>query len=330
MNLFTKLTAVAALSATVGLAVPGISHAAVGHQELSKGMQNKDVTQLQDILKDRGYLNHPDKKGSFGGTTAEAVKQYQENHHLNVDGIAGPNTFKVMDLKNSIGPELLSQGDQNYDVTVLQNKLKDLGFYKSKTDGKLGSKTEDAIKDFQSKKHLLVDGIAGPNTKAALHLKVIGNETAAKKTNKADYDNHKKVTANASASTSTSNTQQNSSAQNSSANSNQSTQQTAAAPSNVQGSTITVTSTAYTANCAGCTGRTATGQDLKANPNQKVIAVDPNVIPLGSKVYVPGYGVAIAGDTGGAIKGNRIDVFIPGQAQANSWGVKTLNVTILK
>ena len=52
------------------------------------------------------------------------------------------------------------------------------------------------------------------------------------------------------------------------------------------------------------------GHDLTANPNMKMIAVDPKVIPLGSKVWVEGYGEAIAGDTGGAIKGNRIDILL--------------------
>jgi 3D (Asp-Asp-Asp) domain-containing protein len=96
-----------------------------------------------------------------------------------------------------------------------------------------------------------------------------------------------------------------------------------------EGKTITVTATAYTAFCAGCSGVTATGIDLRSNPNQKVIAVDPTVIPLGSTVYVEGYGEAIAGDTGGAIKGNRIDLFIPNYANAIDFGKRTLEVTIL-
>lgn len=95
------------------------------------------------------------------------------------------------------------------------------------------------------------------------------------------------------------------------------------------GKQLTVEATAYTASCEGCSGVTATGVDLKANPNQKVIAVDPSVIPLGSKVYVEGYGEAIAADTGGAIKGNKIDVFVPAQADAEQWGRKTVNVTVL-
>ncbi|PFG06317.1 3D domain-containing protein [Bacillus sp. es.034] len=93
---------------------------------------------------------------------------------------------------------------------------------------------------------------------------------------------------------------------------------------------LTVEATAYTADCAGCSGTTATGVNLKENPDAKVIAVDPNVIPLGSKVYVEGYGYATAEDTGGAIKGNRIDVFIPSKDQAVDFGRKTVNVKILE
>ncbi|MGM0875836.1 MAG: LysM peptidoglycan-binding domain-containing protein [Bacillota bacterium] len=92
---------------------------------------------------------------------------------------------------------------------------------------------------------------------------------------------------------------------------------------------ITVEATAYTAYCEGCSGTTKTGIDLKANPNKKVIAVDPDVIPLGSTVHVEGYGEAIAGDIGGAIKGNRIDVFIPSKSQAKQWGRKDVQVKIL-
>ncbi|ETI67395.1 LysM peptidoglycan-binding and 3D domain-containing protein [Neobacillus vireti] len=92
---------------------------------------------------------------------------------------------------------------------------------------------------------------------------------------------------------------------------------------------ITVKATAYTASCEGCSGTTATGVDLTANPDAKVIAVDPSVIPLGSKVYVEGYGTAIAADTGGAIKGNRIDVFLPDEQDALNWGNKHVTVKIL-
>ncbi|MCR6597784.1 LysM peptidoglycan-binding domain-containing protein [Bacillus halotolerans] len=92
---------------------------------------------------------------------------------------------------------------------------------------------------------------------------------------------------------------------------------------------LTVTATAYSANDGGISGVTATGIDLNKNPNAKVIAVDPNVIPLGSKVYVEGYGEATAADTGGAIKGNKIDVFVPNKSDAHNWGVRTVSVKVL-
>lgn len=94
------------------------------------------------------------------------------------------------------------------------------------------------------------------------------------------------------------------------------------------GKTITVTSTGYTVESAGGSGITATGIDLNKNPNAKVISVDPKVIPLGSKVYVEGYGEAIAADTGGAIKGNKIDIYFPTREQAINWGVRNVNITI--
>ena len=88
-----------------------------------------------------------------------------------------------------------------------------------------------------------------------------------------------------------------------------------------------VTATAYTANCSGCSGKTATGLKLKSG--MKVIAVDPSVIPLGTKVWVEGYGNAIAADTGGAIVGNKIDVFVGSNSQASSWGVRKVRIKIL-
>ncbi|GAA0606559.1 3D domain-containing protein [Virgibacillus siamensis] len=99
---------------------------------------------------------------------------------------------------------------------------------------------------------------------------------------------------------------------------------------NPEGKTISVSATAYTADCPGCSGVTATGVDLNANPNAKVIAVDPNVIPLGTKVYVEGYGYATAADVGGAIQGHEIDIHVPSKSEAYEWGDRTVDVTIVE
>ncbi|WP_179860708.1 3D domain-containing protein, partial [Bacillus thuringiensis] len=92
-----------------------------------------------------------------------------------------------------------------------------------------------------------------------------------------------------------------------------------------------VESTAYSVEKSSPSERiTAAGIDIGKNPNIKLIAVDPKVIPLRTKVYVDGYGEAIAGDTGGAIKGKKIDVLFPTDKEARQWGRKTVKIRILK
>ncbi len=94
-----------------------------------------------------------------------------------------------------------------------------------------------------------------------------------------------------------------------------------------QGEEMYVTSTAYSPEESG--DITKLGYNIKKNPNMKLIAVDPSVIPLGKKVWVEGYGEAVAGDTGGAIIGHKIDVLMPTKGAALSWGRKTVKIVIL-
>ncbi|MBE0416166.1 MAG: G5 domain-containing protein [Coriobacteriia bacterium] len=91
------------------------------------------------------------------------------------------------------------------------------------------------------------------------------------------------------------------------------------------GTRLTVTSTGYSSQDPGVSGRTATG----AVAAHGVIAVDPSVIPLGTRVYIPGYGNAVAADTGGAITGNKIDLCFDTRAEALAWGRRTVTITIL-
>ncbi|PKQ37675.1 MAG: hypothetical protein CVT59_06425 [Actinobacteria bacterium HGW-Actinobacteria-1] len=112
---------------------------------------------------------------------------------------------------------------------------------------------------------------------------------------------------------------------------------TAAPPAS--GTKMTVTATAYTPWDAGCGGLPVIQRKLAAYNIPEgwgIVAVDPKVIPLGSKVYVSGYGNAIAADTGGAIRGNRIDVcfWAGGESVARkaaiNWGRRTVTITIIK
>ena len=99
-------------------------------------------------------------------------------------------------------------------------------------------------------------------------------------------------------------------------------------PTNSSGgyiSTYSMTATAYT-------GGTYTAMGLRPvrDPNGlSSVAVDPNVIPLGSKVYVEGYGYAIASDTGGAIKGNKIDLYMNSVQDCFAFGRRTVTVHLV-
>jgi peptidoglycan DL-endopeptidase CwlO len=89
--------------------------------------------------------------------------------------------------------------------------------------------------------------------------------------------------------------------------------------------TYTMTATAYAIH-----GYTATGIRTVRDPNGiSTIAVDPRVIPLGTKVYIPGYGYAIAADTGGAIKGYKIDIFLNTVAECIQWGRRNVTLHVI-
>ena len=88
---------------------------------------------------------------------------------------------------------------------------------------------------------------------------------------------------------------------------------------------MTMVATAYTANCNGCSGTTASGQ----RAGHGIVAVDPRVIPLGSHLYIPGYGHAVAGDTGGSIRGNRVDLGFNSDADAMQFGRRPVTVYVL-
>ena len=86
------------------------------------------------------------------------------------------------------------------------------------------------------------------------------------------------------------------------------------------------TFTAYGSDCIGCSGRTASGTVPEIG---RTIAVDPDVIPLGSEAMIDEH-IYVAEDTGGAIKGNKIDMFVGTEAESISYGVQEHEVFIRK
>lgn len=94
---------------------------------------------------------------------------------------------------------------------------------------------------------------------------------------------------------------------------------------------FTARATAYSPVGGAKSAHTASGRKAVRNPNgYSTIAVDPSIIPYGTKLYVQGYGFAIAADCGSAIKGNKIDVFFDTKAEALKWAVKYVKVYVLK
>jgi 3D (Asp-Asp-Asp) domain-containing protein len=89
---------------------------------------------------------------------------------------------------------------------------------------------------------------------------------------------------------------------------------------------LDMVATAYTASCSGCDGMTAIGR----RAGYGIVAVDPRVIPLGTRLYISGYGPAIAGDTGGSIIGHRIDLGFDSVRDAMLFGRRAVKVYRLK
>lgn len=293
---------------------------------LHKGMKDSDVKPVQKQLKHFDYYKDQ-VDGTFGKNTHKAVSEFQGDYNIDEDGIFGSNTADTLKKVKSLQKKfnnapLLRQGDEGKKVKALQNQLQRLKYYKGNLDGIFGPNTETSTKSFQKTNDIAVDGIAGPDTyKALTHNPEKANADKSgkqdkKNTKAAQPSKAKKASAN------------NSKAKKAST-SHHKTKNTSTKSSQANGKSITVKSTAYTAHCSGCTGITATGVNLKKNSGKKVIAVDPDVIPLGSTVQVPGYGKAVAADTGGDINGKRIDVFLPGKKKASNYGMKTITVQVL-
>lgn len=165
------------------------------------GDKGQDVVKLQQALNVLGYFNGP-IDGNFGLQTEDALKRFQKNRKMTVDGIAGPGTLSVIFGSNINGhiavvqntvnnstntfnqentynqvnniseigsmPNATKLGDSGIDVAKLQQALNVLGYYSGTIDGDFGSATELAVKRFQTNRKMKVDGIAGPGTLSVL------------------------------------------------------------------------------------------------------------------------------------------------------------------
>ena len=153
--------------------------ASASSSTLKNGSTGSDVKKLQQRLQELGYLKGS-ADGDFGDATETAVKNFQANNGLTVDGKAGPATLekvysssarKAASTTKTNTPRptntpftSLKNGSTGDDVRRMQNRLKELGYLTGSADGDFGDATEAAVRAFQARNGLTADGKAGTVT----------------------------------------------------------------------------------------------------------------------------------------------------------------------
>lgn len=128
---------------------------------LKFGSRGQEVVQVQQTLKEKGYFNYR-ITGYYGTITENSIIAFQKANNITIDGIAGPETLSKLYMKNS---NLLKYGSSGSNVSNLQQKLKNIGFFNfPNITGYYGPITKKAVINFQKAYGLTVDGIAGPQT----------------------------------------------------------------------------------------------------------------------------------------------------------------------
>ncbi len=137
------------------------------------GDSGEPVRDIQDRLSALGFVSH-DPSGEFGESTATAVVAFQKDRGLTVDGVVGPDTWRILyEAGYRLGDRLLylrrpmMRGD---DVTELQRRLNNLGFDAGKPDGVYGPDTARAVVAFQRDRGITEDGVAGPEVMTEVRL----------------------------------------------------------------------------------------------------------------------------------------------------------------
>lgn len=184
---------------------------------------------------------------------------------------------------------LVKEGSKGEAVQRVQELLIEQGFLEGEADGDCGPRTVEAIKAFQKSRGLTEDGVCGDGTYYFL-------------SDGGTYEGEEE-------------------------------EETPVRPVSSQhespaiptGRAMYVSASGYSAYDPGNSKHTASGTPVRHG----VIAVDPNVIPLGTHVFIPGYGEAVAEDIGGAIRGHRIDVAFDTHEEALSFGRRDLEIVII-
>jgi N-acetylmuramoyl-L-alanine amidase len=139
---------------------------------LRTGNRGEAVRDLQQRLADIGFRADPDESGVFGPGTERAVRAFQDDRGLPVDGVVGRYTWaSLVESGFALGDRLLYYRQPMFrgdDVAELQRRLMTLGFDASRVDGIFGADTHRALVEFQRSTGLVPDGVCGPSSITAL------------------------------------------------------------------------------------------------------------------------------------------------------------------
>ncbi|HEY5819184.1 MAG TPA: peptidoglycan-binding protein [Mesorhizobium sp.] len=127
-----------------------------------KGSNDPAVKDLQEALKALGYDAGP-VDGVFGATTESAVKKFQQDKEIAVDGVVGRLTWLNIDEADQSHP-VLKVGSTGLPVRRLQSRMSAVGFNTGGVDGRFGATTETAVRKLQQDIKLSVDGVVGAKT----------------------------------------------------------------------------------------------------------------------------------------------------------------------
>ncbi len=332
------------------------------YADVQFGDSGAEVEELQRLLTEKNYLDGVD--GVFGELTEQALKNFQRDNNLIMDGICGAETLNKL---RATSENILQFGSMGNKVTELQNILIQLNHLEGDADGYFGAATETALKNFQAANNLIVDGICGEMTfnllnnaefletatitgdggvaeigdiiksgmhgEGVVHLQEIlinrgfldgdadGWCGAATVAAICDFQRSAGLPADGVCGISTY-----AALENSQYATRDTSWQRAVEAFPKFSKTIFVEATAYSADDPSANSHyTASGTLIRRG----IIAVDPNVIPLGTRVYIPDYGEAVAEDTGSAIKGNKIDIAFDTLEEAMQFGRQNLQIYII-
>lgn len=163
---------------------------AIKKTTLYKGCTGNDVTRLQQALIERRFLDGK-ADGVYGKKTENAVRNFQRAYGLNTDGMAGTRTLELLYQSKgtkSDSTSALRVGSRGDRVEALQKKLISLGYLGGTADGRYGAKTKEAVKYFQKRNGLSVDGVAGEKTLEVLSGKKAKSANEDKKSSKTSVE----------------------------------------------------------------------------------------------------------------------------------------------